>query len=180
MKWFLKCLKQFADFKGRARRKEYGIFQLFLFIFSVVIPCLLFWVAYSSPMGRYKDYLNENFEGQRPPPLLQFVLDLSGFIVCNSVLIGYAVALLLLLPNLAVSVRRLHDVGISGWFVLLLPIPHLFVLLAGFNDGVFRQVMPLGIISFVLSLGIVVMLLIRNSQTETNQYGANPKVGCKG
>ena len=33
------------------------------------------------------------------------------------------VALVLLLPGLAVSVRRLHDIGKSGWFVLIGLIP---------------------------------------------------------
>ena len=34
--WYLKCLKQFADFKGRARRKEYWMFTLFNFIFTII------------------------------------------------------------------------------------------------------------------------------------------------
>lgn len=29
MQWFLKCLTQYADFTGRARRKEYWMFVLF-------------------------------------------------------------------------------------------------------------------------------------------------------
>ena len=34
--WYLKCLKQFADFKGRSRRKEYWMFTLFNFIFAII------------------------------------------------------------------------------------------------------------------------------------------------
>ncbi|MCC5922249.1 MAG: DUF805 domain-containing protein [Crocinitomicaceae bacterium] len=34
MQWYLKCLRQFTDFKGRARRKEYWMFTLFNMIFA--------------------------------------------------------------------------------------------------------------------------------------------------
>ena len=37
MKWFLKCLKQYAETKGRASRQEYWMFVLFSIIFLVVV-----------------------------------------------------------------------------------------------------------------------------------------------
>ena len=43
--------------------------------------------------------------------------------------LGTLVALALLLPNLAVSVRRLHDIGKSGWFYLVNLIPLIGVLI---------------------------------------------------
>jgi uncharacterized membrane protein YhaH (DUF805 family) len=33
MNWYLKVLKQYSDFSGRARRKEYWMFILFNLIF---------------------------------------------------------------------------------------------------------------------------------------------------
>ena len=40
MKWFIKCLKQYADFRGRARRKEYWMFTLINGILGFVIGLL--------------------------------------------------------------------------------------------------------------------------------------------
>jgi uncharacterized membrane protein YhaH (DUF805 family) len=40
MKWFIKCFKQYADFKGRARRKEYWMFTLINGILGFVIGLL--------------------------------------------------------------------------------------------------------------------------------------------
>ena len=37
MKYFLKCLRQYADFKGRARKKEFWFFLLYSFIFSILV-----------------------------------------------------------------------------------------------------------------------------------------------
>lgn len=37
MNWYLKALKKYADFTGRARRKEYWFFALFNIIFSVIL-----------------------------------------------------------------------------------------------------------------------------------------------
>ena len=40
MNWYLKVLMQYADFKGRARRKEYWMFFLFHVIFGTVLMTL--------------------------------------------------------------------------------------------------------------------------------------------
>lgn len=40
MKWFVKCIRNYATFSGRARRCEYWYFALFQFIFMIVALCL--------------------------------------------------------------------------------------------------------------------------------------------
>ena len=37
MKWFFKCFKQYADFSGRARRKEYWWFVVINFIIMMAL-----------------------------------------------------------------------------------------------------------------------------------------------
>lgn len=60
-------------------------------------------------------------------------------------------SLLVLLPSLAVTVRRLHDTGRSGWWLLL---------------------------AFLPLVGLVVMLVFLASDSEggPNRFGPNPKV----
>lgn len=41
MKWFIKCLRLYAVFKGRARRSEYGYFLLFNTVFGNMASLLL-------------------------------------------------------------------------------------------------------------------------------------------
>jgi uncharacterized membrane protein YhaH (DUF805 family) len=67
-------------------------------------------------------------------------------------LLGGIYALAVLLPSIAVAVRRLHDTGRSGWWFLLVLIP-----LVG----------PLVLLVFMLF----------DSEPGTNQYGDNPKQG---
>jgi uncharacterized membrane protein YhaH (DUF805 family) len=64
------------------------------------------------------------------------------------VLLGYS--LLLLLPSLAVTVRRLHDTGRSGWWLLLYFLP-----LVG----------PIALLVFA----------VQDSEGGSNDYGPNPK-----
>lgn len=54
------------------------------------------------------------------------------------------------LPSLAVSVRRLHDIGQNGWLVLIMLIP-------------------------VLGTLILIGLALKDSEFGDNQYGAYPK-----
>ncbi len=37
MNWFLKAVKQYADFKGRAQRAEYWFFILFYFLIAIAL-----------------------------------------------------------------------------------------------------------------------------------------------
>lgn len=63
---------------------------------------------------------------------------------------GLIVSLALLLPALAVTVRRLHDTGRSGWFILI------------------------GIIPIVGSI-VLIVFACQDSQPGENQYGPSPK-----
>ncbi|XZG68833.1 DUF805 domain-containing protein [Chitinibacteraceae bacterium HSL-7] len=48
MEWYLKALKQYADFNGRARRKEYWMFTLFYILAMIPLAALM---AVSSTLG---------------------------------------------------------------------------------------------------------------------------------
>ena len=92
MEWYLKVLKQYATFGGRARRKEYWMYTLFTIIAYIVAMIL------------------DNMLG------LTF-----GDLGYGYLYMGYA--LLVFLPSLAVSVRRLHDRDLSGWWILIGLVP---------------------------------------------------------
>lgn len=100
--WYLKVIGQYADFSGRARRREFWSFALV----NVAIAAALWVVA----------------------GILGKVIGLLGGLV---MLVYYLYTLAVLVPSLAVGVRRLHDTGKSGWFLLvaLIPILGAFALL---------------------------------------------------
>jgi len=81
MNYYLKALKNYALFTGRARRSEYWYFALFSTIVSVALSFTE--LALKTPY-------------------------LSTF---------YSFAVML--PSIAVGIRRMHDVGKSGWFILI-------------------------------------------------------------
>lgn len=99
MNWYLKALKSYADFNGRARRKEYWMFYLFnmLFIYGITILSAALDV----------------------PALMFFVV---------------VYALGTLIPGIAVAVRRMHDVGKSGWFALI-PYYNLYLCCLNSEEG---------------------------------------------
>ena len=74
-------LKKYVDFHGRATRKEYWIFVLFIYVAAT----------------------------------------LAGLVdrLMGTESVGNLLMLGLLLPYIAVTVRRMHDVGKSGWFMLI-------------------------------------------------------------
>lgn len=85
-------------------------------------------------------------------------------------------AILLFVPQLAVTVRRLHDVGRSGKelivpFGMLLAAP-LFVMFRGF----IASIITLGYSGLVLLLfANLLLMLIKKGSSIPNKYGASPK-----
>ena len=103
MEWMILPLKRYADFEGRSRRTEYWMFTLLLVIVAFVITGLLFALA---------DF--RQVEAGNAPP--------SGFWAAAALLGLFWLAIII--PSIAVQVRRFHDQDKSGWFVLLAFIPY--------------------------------------------------------
>jgi uncharacterized membrane protein YhaH (DUF805 family) len=116
MDWMLLPLKRYADFEGRSRRKEYWMFQLGIVIAMIAL------VALVAIVGGGLDGMAEG----------------GGlFAGIGAVIFGLFI-LAILLPSLAVQVRRFHDQDKSGWFVLMNFIPYvggLIVLVFMFLEG---------------------------------------------
>lgn len=122
MNYFLQVLQNYATFSGRARRSEYWYFQLYNFIISVIVALFALAVGFSG----------------------------GGVIFIIIYLIYLIYQLAILIPTLAVLVRRLHDVGKSGWFFF---------------------------VSFIPFVGVIwlIVLLVTEGEPFENKYGLNPK-----
>ena len=127
MKWFLKVLRHYADFSGRARRKEYWMFALFNIIFMPVW-LFLFTAVFA--------FVNSD--------LPDFRIVAAAYNACSSY------GIVMLLPGLALAVRRMHDLGKSGWTLLV------------------------GLIPFIGGIWLFVLMLIDGEPGE-NRFGPNPK-----
>lgn len=93
MNYYLKAFRNFSDFSGRARRKEYWMFVLFNILFAFAFLLLGTMMSGGS---------EENAMG---------IILYAGY------------ALIAFIPGLAVGVRRLHDVNKSGWWFLIALVP---------------------------------------------------------
>jgi uncharacterized membrane protein YhaH (DUF805 family) len=102
-------LRKYADFSGRARRKEFWLFWLFLIGIQIVFSVLIGIVA--GPAAAVADPADPFAALNGPAKALYGVFGL--------VMLG------LLIPSIAVSFRRLHDTNRTAWWVLLGLIPFL-------------------------------------------------------
>jgi len=148
--YFGKCLIHYFDFKGRARRKEFWSWVLVDFIYTLF---LLF-------------------------ALERFVVILDSCKVpVNNITVMFACALKipLVIPCLAVIVRRLHDLGKSGWFAILLclcVVSELFMILpTGFFLDFYWIIASFNAIVY---LCYIVFFFLKKGNTGTNKYGEDP------
>ncbi|MFI0937342.1 DUF805 domain-containing protein [Streptomyces sp. NPDC021020] len=112
MRWYIRALRKYADFDGRARRKEYWMYTLFTVIGFLVVGYVKLKMSSEIPYYTY----------------------LFAFLI----------------PSTAVTCRRLHDIGKSGWFALL---------------------------GFIPLIGVIIMLVFTTTEGDRgrNAYGLDPK-----
>jgi uncharacterized membrane protein YhaH (DUF805 family) len=132
---YFKCFKVdlFRDVTTRARRREFIGFQLTRL--AVLYDLVL--------LDTILDFGLLPMTVQIPASLKQQVFVSPGYFTL-------AYYIFTLVPLFSLKIRRLHDIGRSGWWVLLEFFP-------------------------VVSIVPVIMMWIVDSQTGTNAYGANPK-----
>ena len=176
MNWFIKCFKQYADFKGRARRREFWWFTLinFIIIFILVIGMIVPLVGSLLNNPEFMEMASDSsFDAQTYGS--EFEADIYRQMLHTPFFYIYVIyALIILVPSLAVTVRRLHDTGRSGWWALLILVGYLPNLIkANLNPGV-----GMNIILALLSLAACVVLIVfmfLDSQPGSNKWGPNPK-----
>lgn len=114
---FAHCMLHYADFSGRATRAEYWSFVFTLYILSQVCYVLfLYGTAQTATVA---------------PDAAEYHIDPSMSIICNALaqgnstpifwnsLLNLLIILVTYLPACAALVRRLHDAGHSGGWLLL-------------------------------------------------------------
>ena len=172
--YFVRCITtKYADFSGRARRKEWWSFILFQTLI-LIAPMILF--AATSAIGITSDPYAMEYLPKDPynTDYIYYLLTRNPFI-WPMVIVG----LLLLVPLLAVTCRRFHDAEISNlllWVVceltILINVVNLLALIERGTDGVMTT------INFIfLSLIWLVVLVVAfiPGKTGSNAYGPDPK-----
>jgi uncharacterized membrane protein YhaH (DUF805 family) len=136
MNYYMQAFRKYAVFSGRARRMEY-------WMFTVINFAILFGLNILGGVLGMGGFALGSIGGETAANFGSIIGILLGFLP------GLIFCLIILLPSLAVGVRRLHDTGRSGLWMLL------------------------GLIPFVGFILLVFFLM--DSQPGDNQYGPNPK-----
>ena len=144
LEWMLLPFKRYAEFSGRSRRMEYWSFALLNVIVYFILVAIMFAGGFSLDQMAAMQAPGAQME---PPGAL--------FYVGAGLLAIYALAAFI--PNLAVTVRRLHDRNMSGWFVLL------FVVLSA-----------IPIVGMLVSIAWLVLMFLPGTPGP-NRYGPDPK-----
>lgn len=170
MDWMLMPLRRYADFSGRSRRMEYWMWILLQFLIGIGFSVVLMAVAGSALMS--------GDPGQ---------LVAMGGIVLILYLLYMLIALVFFIPNLAVTVRRLHDTNRSGWWILAPWGPYLGMIVASMavvGSGAQPDQATLGMMGLIvlvfglaaLVLGLVLLVFLFLEGTKgPNKYGPDPK-----
>ena len=116
---------RYAKFDGRASRSEYWYFTLFYLILSFIV-------------------------GMIDALVLNPMMGVAPADVAQGGILRIIVALALLVPSIALIIRRLHDTGKSGWWLLIVLIP-------------------------IVGALVLLYFYVVDSERGMNRFGMNPK-----
>ena len=114
MKLFIKFIKNYTLFRGRASRTEFWYFLLYWAIFYVII------IAVEKVLGL--DFIN-----LKALPFSEYIPLANLYDKVGLLTVIYRP--LTILPSLAVISRRLHDINRSGWWCLMCVTPLVIILI---------------------------------------------------
>ena len=140
MEWMLMPLRRYAEFSGRSRRKEFWMFALLVVIMEVVCFALILGGGFS--LASLSD---PTATPAAPGPVFWL-----GAIILG--LFGLAI----IVPSIAVTIRRLHDRDMSGWWYL------------GMIVG---SLIPL--VGFIAVIAFLVIMCLPGTPGP-NRFGADP------
>lgn len=139
--------KKYATFSGRATRSEYWWWMLFHYLVQIALSVFMIIgmvISAASAIGNSNWTQPDNDmwvpQGSADPVGM-------GFFFFGLVLLALW-ALATIIPTLAVTVRRLHDAGYTGWLILL-------------------ELIPFGAV-------VVFIFTVLPSQQVNNKWGAAP------
>ena len=112
-------LARYADFNGRSRRSEYWLWALFMFLLNIAMSIVQFAVI-GAIAGSAHDATQAG-PGAAMGPVL--IVNLIKFIV----FLG------LLVPTVAVAVRRMHDINRTGWWIVFPSVVGLIAMVVVFS-----------------------------------------------
>lgn len=171
MEWMTLPLKRYAVFTGRSRPRELWMFALLQLIIYVVL------VMFVSVIGAGVAGFASAGADAGAAGLMSMIAAMGIF-----ALIFGLVYLVFFLPNLAVSTRRLHDTGRSGWWVMIYFGPWLLGVLlsianaANPSQGVVAMSMLLSLVQLIAIIVLIVFWCLPGTQGP-NQYGPDPMGG---
>lgn len=167
MEWMFLPLKRYAEFSGRSRRMEFWMWQLFQIIVYVVVIVLMMALGGSAMM----------MAGNDPSAMIAAG---GTFMLIFGIYLIYCLAVLI--PSIAVAVRRLHDTNRTGWWVLAPLGPYILVIAAGAMVAANPESPGLGgilaLIAMLAMLGLAITLLVfyvLDGTPGPNNYGPDPK-----
>jgi uncharacterized membrane protein YhaH (DUF805 family) len=137
MEYMLMPLRRYFDFNGRSRRKEYWMWFLFVIIGAIVFSILDTVLGLGGTTNTYSDF------------------DSGASVGFNSTggILSTVFMLAILIPNIAVGIRRLHDTDKSGWWILI------------------------GLIPLVGAI-VLIVFFVSEGTRGPNRFGSDPKSGA--
>lgn len=143
MDWMILPFKRYAEFSGRSRRMEYWMFALL----NVIVVTVLMFVIFGA--GGAAGMMGPGASGELGAGF--------GAMFGGVGLLMLLYAAIVLVPSIAVTVRRLHDRDMSGWWYL---------------GAIIGGMIP--VVGFLVSIAFLVLMALPGTPGP-NRFGPDPK-----
>lgn len=119
--WMIQPLRRYVDFSGRSGRREFWFYCLFLLL------CYLAAIAIIVAVASAAEISNSGFN---------LGVGMTTLVLIGIIYVGNFV------PGLALSARRLHDLGLSGWLLVAAALVIMFLNIFGWIGYMVVMALP--------------------------------------
>jgi uncharacterized membrane protein YhaH (DUF805 family) len=154
MKILLHSYKNMFNYSGRASRKEYWLFPVYNMIIGVIYTFLVIELV---------GFL------EKKSNLISIV---DTLISCHKYIV-FTFVILILIANIALTVRRFHDINKSGWWGLVQIIPFLYEALEKMNIPI--EGLYLNIIILIILIIFLCIIGFKKGTRGPNRFGEEPQ-----
>lgn len=172
---FIVAMKKSFVLRGRATRMEYWGFYIFSLIFSWALTIPSYIIQFVTMTTEELLMHGDSIELYTDAAYWSSAAGIAQ-------IAAYAISLVFVAPSISTMVRRFHDIGKSGWWLIgmygLMILPLIIGILADLQGlslvGILFAVFIFMLLGLVIGV-IVLVWLCTDSQKGRNRYGASPK-----
>lgn len=130
---------------------------------------------FNSYVNCFRSYFNFKGRSSRQEYISFIIINPILLLIIERFTLIASIFHVIIIPEITVSIRRLHDVNYSGWLIIALPLFFIIALVFTYCIGVGIG-MVIGMLGMIYYLALSILMIFYKGDVGENQFGNDPLI----